>query len=553
MVRNIFKEGKFKILPYLNKYKYGYAFLIFARLIYTAIVIYIPTYIGMYIDLITKVESSVNLTIREFLLKFTLLIILEFVSMYIAYYLNVKISNYMLIDIESDVMYEVKRLPYEKISSINGQYLAQRINNDSVTISDCVVEKFPYAAIEILKIIALIPILFSINTLLGFLSLLIVSMYVLFYKLSQARYYSLNKDMLEKQAQFFSRIGRQLFNILVIKINSWYEEIDSEFLKASIPFVKSSIKFLRYDFWISNLSNLMTRLFFAIVIIVLGISLGKCTTTIGNLTTAIIYVQILIPGVASIIESGKSYQKYKVAKDRINELISMEKEHNGSKIIDDINVIECKNLTVLIGEKEIFNNVSCRFERGNIYLIVGENGTGKSTFVHTLLGIYQPKNGKILYDGIPIEELDMYSVRKRLISFTEQHPYLLEDTIYNNLVYGKKDLNKEEFMNKIRKIHLLDFIESFDKKYDTEINEKSSNISGGERQRIAISRSLLKEADVFIFDEPTNALDSEGISTFMRTLTEIKRNKIIIVISHDPSLSNIADKIIKFPINQGTF
>lgn len=95
----------------------------------------------------------------------------------------------MLIDIESDVMYEVKRLPYKKISTFNGQYLAQRINNDSVTISDCVVEKLPYAAIEILKIIVLIPILFSINTLLGFLSLLIVSIYVLFYKLSQARYY----------------------------------------------------------------------------------------------------------------------------------------------------------------------------------------------------------------------------------------------------------------------------------------------------------------------------------------------------------------------------
>ncbi|NNG68080.1 ABC transporter ATP-binding protein, partial [Caldanaerobacter subterraneus] len=528
-------------------------FLIFVRLIYTAILIYIPTYIGMYIDYITKVEISVNLTIREFLLKFTLLIILEFISMYIAYYLNVKISNYMLIDIESDVMYEVKRLPYKKISTFNGQYLAQRINNDSVTISDCVVEKFPYAAIEILKIIVLIPILFSINTLLGFLSLLIVSMYIMFYKLSQARYYSLNKDMLEKQAQFFSRIGRQLFNILVIKINSWYEEIDSEFLKASIPFVKSSIKFLRYDFWISNLSNLMTRLFFAIVIIVLGISLGKGTTTIGNLTTAIIYVQILIPGVASIIESGKSYQKYKVAKDRINELISMEKEHNGDKVINEINVIECVNLTVSIGEKEIFNNVSCRFEKGNIYLIVGENGAGKSTFVHTLLGIYRPKEGSILYNGIPIEELNMYSVRKKLISFTEQHPYLLEDTIYNNLVYGKEDTNKEEIINKIHKINLLDFIGSFDKKYDTEINEKSSNISGGERQRIAISRSLLKEADVFIFDEPTNALDREGIATFMKILTELKRNKIVIVISHDPSLSKIADKIIKFPINQRIF
>ncbi|WP_161485935.1 ABC transporter ATP-binding protein [Thermoanaerobacter sp. YS13] len=514
---------------------------------------YLFVTVNFYIDLITKVERGANLTIREFLFKFTVLIILEFVSMYIAYYLNVKISNYMLIDIESDIMYEVKRLPYEKISSINGQYLAQRINNDSVTISDCVVEKFPYAVIEMLKITALIPILFSINTLLGFLSLLIVSMYIMFYKLSQARYYSLNKNMLEKQAQFFSRIGRQLFNILVIKINSWYEEIDSEFLKASIPFVKSSIKFLRYDFWLSNLSNLMTHLFFAVVIIVLGISLGKGTTSIGNLTTAIIYVQILIPGVASIIESGKSYQKYKVAKDRINELISMEKEHNGDKVINEINVIECVNLTVLIGEKEIFNNVSCRFEKGNIYLIVGENGAGKSTFVHTLLGIYRPKEGNILYNGIPIEELNMYSVRKKLISFTEQHPYLLEDTIYNNLVYGKEDTNKEEIMNKIRKINLLDFIEYFDKKYDTEINEKSSNISGGERQRIAISRSLLKEADVVIFDEPTNALDREGIATFMKILTELKRNKIVIVISHDPSLASIADKIIKFPINQGTF
>ena len=181
-------------------------------------------------------------------------------------------------------------------------------------------------------------------------------------------------------------------------------------------------------------------------------------------------------------------------------------------------------------------------KKGNIYLLYGENGTGKSTFIETLTGVLEAAEGKILYNGKDISELDMYEVRRNLVAITEQEPMLQDGTIRENLLYG---LNSEK--EKIEdEAGLLEFVKRKPGGMNTYISNRNTNLSGGEKQKIAVCRSMLKESDILILDEPTSAMDDISVKRLVEELKRFKENHIIIVISHDSRLQDIADEVIRF-------
>jgi len=137
----------------------------------------------------------------------------------------------------------------------------------------------------------------------------------------------------------------------------------------------------------------------------------------------------------------------------------------------------------------------------------------------------------------------MYEIKLRCIGVTEQEPILIADTLLNNITFGQKYSN-DRLYELIEILNLDNYISSLDNGLETIINEKSSNISGGEKQKISILRELLKNPEVLIFDEPTSALDSLSKIKLINYLQEIKTDKIIIIISHDEIIKNICDKII---------
>ena len=156
------------------------------------------------------------------------------------------------------------------------------------------------------------------------------------------------------------------------------------------------------------------------------------------------------------------------------------------------------------------------------------------------------KHGKIMYNSINIDEIDMEAVRKKFVSFAEQEPFLINDTIMYNILFtnDKKLLKYKEKLNKCANVLGMGDVVS-NSSLDFIIDENNSNTSGGEKQKISILKVLYKDTSIMIFDEPTSALDSETKKQFMQYLQHIKMDKIIIIVTHDNYVKDECDFIIQ--------
>jgi ATP-binding cassette subfamily C protein len=194
----------------------------------------------------------------------------------------------------------------------------------------------------------------------------------------------------------------------------------------------------------------------------------------------------------------------------------------------------------------LFSEMSVSFEKGNIYIIKGSNGVGKTSLINALIGLFSDLySGQIFYNDMNIQNLDMWVIRNELISVLDQNPVIIEDSLLSNATIGLNDFNKH-YYNYLCK--LMGFSGSgglLNKKFEYNIAKNAANISGGEKQKIAIIRALLKaEADLFVLDEPSSALDEVSRENLKSHLQTLKNKKIILIISHDHSMFDIADQII---------
>ena len=190
----------------------------------------------------------------------------------------------------------------------------------------------------------------------------------------------------------------------------------------------------------------------------------------------------------------------------------------------------------------ILNKVKLNLNFGEKIGILGKSGAGKTSLINLICGFLKPSQGKILIDEKILNEENNLSWQKK-ISLVEQNVYLFNDTIKNNIILNNDDdkIDYNLLNQSIKKAQLSSFIEKQENGIETVINQNSSNISGGERQRIGLARALYKNSPVIILDEPTSSLDRENSNSIMEVLNSIK-NKTIIIISHDEDALNICDK-----------
>lgn len=242
---------------------------------------------------------------------------------------------------------------------------------------------------------------------------------------------------------------------------------------------------------------------------------------------------------------GKSVQETRVSYERLNGIMSMPVETVGKIELNKIETICTKSLSLSENNKTIVSDLNVCFETGHIYSICGFNGSGKSTFINLLIGLYVDEyKGDILINNLSLQEIDMYSLRRRNMGIFEQNPVLFEDTISYNMQLNQDELNAENIIQAIDILGLRDFLNNLPQGLDTFLYENASNISGGEKQKIALLRAIIKNPDVLLLDEPTSALDTITTKRLIEYLISIKEEKIIIVVSHNDEVSQIADKTI---------
>lgn len=193
-------------------------------------------------------------------------------------------------------------------------------------------------------------------------------------------------------------------------------------------------------------------------------------------------------------------------------------------------------------ERQVLHNVNIDIENKSMVALVGESGCGKSTITNLLLKLNKVQKGKILLNGINLNDIPFDELRQK-ISFISHSSYIFNSTIEENLRMGKDNSSKEELYAALKKANLYDFVMSLDKKLETPVGENGSFLSGGQKQRLALARMILTNAEVYIFDEATSNIDVESEDSILETIYELSKEKTVIIISH--RLANVkgADKI----------
>jgi ATP-binding cassette subfamily B protein len=199
-------------------------------------------------------------------------------------------------------------------------------------------------------------------------------------------------------------------------------------------------------------------------------------------------------------------------------------------------------------KRPILKNVSFNIKSGQKVAIVGESGSGKSTLVKLLFRFYDCKSGKISIDGQPINEVTQYSLRK-CIGIVPQDTVLFNDTLFENIRYGAPSSNTKEVEKAIELSHLSEFINSLPDGYETEVGERGLKLSGGEKQRVAIARTILKNPAVLVFDEATSSLDSYAEQAILKAIKAVAKDHTSLVIAH--RLSTITDADVIIVLKQG--
>jgi ATP-binding cassette, subfamily B, heavy metal transporter len=205
--------------------------------------------------------------------------------------------------------------------------------------------------------------------------------------------------------------------------------------------------------------------------------------------------------------------------------------------------------------RTIIKNISFVVPNGKKVAIVGPTGAGKSTISRLLFKFYEPKEGGIYINNININKISQESLRE-IIGVVPQDTVLFNDTIYYNITYGKTSASKEEVINAAKNADIHDFISILPDGYQTIVGERGLKLSGGEKQRVAIARTILKNPKIFFFDEATSALDTSTEKEIQKNLENISKNKTTLIIAHRLSTAANADNIIVLDkgviIEQGT-
>lgn len=449
------------------------------------------------------------------------------------------LSNRGLIYVEGEILDNLMHTDYRTLMDYDKTRLAQQINNDCVTVLDYRISKLPSFVVTVFKLVVIL-LVFSVYS--GFVSLVLLCISLLFvflYLGCQKKYEELDHEMISAQSEYFRVLGGELLSVFLVKVNSWYERTSEKFNSAGSVFVTKSVRFLDFDFLLTNLA----RSFSIVCTLILpAILLLTGSRQVAGLFTAVTLIQLYFPALEETMELFKVRSQYLVAQKRLSHILELPKEVWGKDTVPRILSLASNEMTFRY-EKDpapILRNLNLSFEPGNIYLVTGHNGSGKSTFLNLLLGLLDPSCGSIQINGSSLRRYDLKALRSEKISFCEQQPYLVEGTIFENLDYGQKESDPSVLNNP-----LLDFVHRLPRGFDTEISFDASNLSGGQRQRIALSRCFSKtSADLMIFDEPTSALDKEGIDIFLTLLQTYKRNRIVLVVTHDPKLTEIADRVL---------
>ena len=290
----------------------------------------------------------------------------------------------------------------------------------------------------------------------------------------------------------------------------------------------------------------------AVVILVLWFG-GKLILGGGNhidagsfISYIVVFSQIITPA-KSFSQGYYNVQKGIASAERIFEILDAEEfiteKENAIEIKDFKDSIEYKDVHFSYGKDEVLKGINLKIPKGRFVALVGESGGGKSTMADLLPRFYEVGSGCVSIDGHDIRDYKIGDLRN-LMGVVSQETILFNDTVFNNIAFGMKDVSKEQVIEAAKIANAHDFIMELEHGYDTRIGDRGMNLSGGQRQRLSIARAVLKNPPILILDEATSSLDTESERLVQDALSKVMSQRTSIVIAHRLSTIQYADEIV---------
>ena len=270
------------------------------------------------------------------------------------------------------------------------------------------------------------------------------------------------------------------------------------------------------------------------------------TMLVGNIVIVVNYVSKVFEPIKTIGTFSAKWVQCNVKLNRLHELKASNSEVLSQKNnkFDDIETLELKKVAVQNGDIFRLENVNLTFKKGEMSVIYGKSGCGKSTITKVICGLCEKLDGEILINGKPLKD-SPYTLTEQM-SVTMQSPMIFNRDIQLNVLYPYGEMTEKTK----DVVESLSMKKLFVRKFNEQRQQNLQNLlSGGEKKRISIARGLLREAKIYIFDEPTNDLDNKNAQNVIKQINKLKKNAIVIVVSHDERVMKKADQLIEFNYN----
>ncbi|SHL14524.1 ATP-binding cassette, subfamily C [Anaerocolumna jejuensis DSM 15929] len=531
---------------YLKKYASLFTIFISTSIVVWGISILMPFVTGRLIDVL--VSDSHRSRVYQYVAIIAVMNIVNLAVQYFVDLSNTKLNGKIAFDLSFRIYKNIKKAPLSFFENADSVYLSTRINEDSNCIINFFVRNCVNFITNILTVLFGFIMIFQISPVITLLFIGIMIAYIIIYKAFRQPLYQSNFILVEKRNQYFSVMTEQFKLIKYIKLNSLFHTFDENLIKRFKDVFNTVMNNFRLNYLFSNLAAGILVLANIIIIFFGGIKVINKEMTIGNFTILSTYFNLVLTAVHYFIEFSKSYQQTLVSVTRMEQMNEVAAEHNGTIRIDGIESIDIRNLDFKFEhQKTLIKNLSCTMNKGNIYCIYGSNGSGKSTFLNMIANLYSGYQGEIFINSYNINELDMYYLREWHMAYSNQAVTMVTGSIYENLTYGLN--NQEDLRDTViywcKRFNLYNKIVSLPAGFESDIAADYITLSGGEKAKISFIRALVKDAPVLILDEPTAAFDKESVTILKECLMEIKPGKIILLITHDQNIADIADKIIR--------
>lgn len=457
-----------------------------------------------------------------------------------------KISKYVTFKIREKLLNHLELVNMNEYESLGSGSIDANLVTDVNILDNFIVTVASKFIASLLTLIAVAIVIITIDPILGLMILFIQPIIMILSKKIANKTGLLKKEENKAIEEFQNNINETLDLFGQIKAsnkeNFFFKDSINKaknIQKTSNEFNYKSVAYERFSFTIFLIAFEIFRAAGLLLVAYSDLSIGLMFAMFG-------YIWFIMTPVQDILTIQYAYASANTAMTRINKILELKKEKNGTLKLDSNSKkvdISLQNLSFYYNEdKEVLKNISFDIKSGEKVAIIGASGSGKTTIANIISGFYAKNSGDIFYNNISIENLNKQSLRENIF-LVLQMPILFNNTLRFNITMGNKNINDEEIFKALKIAQLFQTVENMANGLDTIVGKHGIRLSGGQRQRLSIARMIIANPAVVIFDESTSALDVHTEVKLFSELEEFLKDKTVITIAHRLSTVKNADMI----------